>query len=66
MSASRIASPGTIVNTSGPLGNDDDDDDDDDDERLYLRANAQLNQTKSNFFARLENLILLPFCIASS
>ena len=50
MSASRIASPGTMVNTSGPLGNDDDDDDDDD--RLYLRANAQLSQTKSNFFGK--------------
>ena len=46
VSASRIASPGTMVNTSGPLGNDDDDD------RLYLRANAQLNQTKSNFFGK--------------
>jgi len=48
VSASRIASPGTMVNTSGPLGNDDDDDDD----RLYLRANGQLNKTKSNFFGK--------------
>ena len=50
VSASNIASPVTIVNTSGLLGNDDDDDDDDD--RLYLRAHVQKNQTKSNFFGK--------------